>query len=82
VTEEKLRRIERAEAFVRSLGFRQVRVRHHGALARVEVEPGAVRRLVRPGTMEKVARKLKRLGFIYVTADLEGYRSGSLDEAL
>ncbi len=82
ITEEKLRRIERAEAFIRSLGFSQVRVRHHGTLARVEVEPRAVSRLARRGTMDKVARRLRRLGFTYVTADLEGYRSGSLDEAL
>jgi uncharacterized protein len=82
ITEEKLRRIELAERFVRSLGFRQVRVRHHGAVARIEVERKAVPRLVRKGTMEKVARRLRKLGFTYVTADLEGYRSGSLDEAL
>jgi uncharacterized protein len=82
ITEEKLRRIEKAEAFLRTLGFRQVRVRHHGAVARIEVERKAVPRLVRKGTVEKVARRLRKLGFTYVTADLEGYRSGSLDEAL
>jgi uncharacterized protein len=82
ITQEKLRRIERAEAIVRSFGFRQVRVRHHGTIARIEVEPEAVPRLARKGTMEKVAARLRKLGFTYVTADLEGYRSGSLDEAL
>lgn len=82
ITQDKLRRIERAEAFIRSLGFRQVRVRHHGSIARIEVEPGAVPKLARPAVMDKVARRLKRLGFTYVTADLEGYRSGSLDEVL
>ncbi|MBM4249304.1 MAG: ATP-dependent sacrificial sulfur transferase LarE [Euryarchaeota archaeon] len=82
ITEEKLRQIERAESYIRSLGFRQVRVRHHGAVARIEVEPEAVPRLVRKGTLERVARRLRRLGFVYVTADLEGYRSGSLDKVL
>jgi pyridinium-3,5-biscarboxylic acid mononucleotide sulfurtransferase len=82
ITPEKLRRIERAEAFIRSLGFRQVRVRHHGAIARIEVEPEAVPRLARRAIMQKVARRLRTLGFAYVTADLEGYRSGSLDEVL
>ena len=82
ITEEKLERIERAEAYLRSLGFGQARVRHHGNIARIEVERSAVPRLARKGVMEKVARKLRKLGFTYVTADLEGYRSGSLDEAL
>jgi len=82
ITDEKLKRIELAESFLRSLGFGQVRVRHHGNIARIEVEPEAVPRLVRKGTMKKVAARLRKLGFAYVTADLEGYRSGSLDEAL
>ena len=82
ITGDKLRRIERAEQYIRSLGFRQVRVRHHGSIARIEVEPEALPRLGRRSVMEKVARRLKRLGFTYVTADLEGYRSGSLDEVL
>jgi uncharacterized protein len=82
ITDDKLRRIERAEEYIRSLGFRQVRVRHHGDIARIEVEPGAVPRLAGRGVMEKVSRRLRRLGFAYITADLEGYRSGSLDEVL
>jgi pyridinium-3,5-biscarboxylic acid mononucleotide sulfurtransferase len=82
ITEDKLRRIELAERYIRGLGFEQVRVRHHGTMARIEVEPEAVPRLARKGTMGKVAARLRRLGFTYVTADLEGYRSGSLDEAL
>jgi uncharacterized protein len=82
ITVDKLRRIERAEEFIRSLGFRQVRVRHHGTIARIEVEPDAVGRLARREVMEKVSRRLKRLGFTYITADLQGYRSGSLDEVL
>ena len=82
ITVEKLRQIELAESYLRSLGFKQVRVRHHGTIARIEVEPEAVTRLARRGTMEKVARRLRNLGFTYVSADLEGYRSGSLDEVL
>jgi uncharacterized protein len=82
ITEKKLRTVKRAESFLRSLGFRQVRVRHHGDIARIEVERAEVPRLVRRPMMERVVRRLRRLGFTYVTADLEGYRSGSLDEVL
>jgi uncharacterized protein len=82
ITPEKLERVARAEAYLRRLGFRQVRVRSHGPLARIEVEKGALARLMRKGTYTKVAAYLKRLGFVYVTADMQGYRSGSMDEAL
>lgn len=80
LTPELLVRIERAEAYLRRKGFRKVRVRAHGTVARVEVSEEQVGELSRPGTRAQVVRRLKRIGFAYVTADLEGYRTGSMDE--
>lgn len=82
ITSEKLQRVAQAEKLLRELGFRQVRVRSHGGVARIEVEAGRVPELAAPGLREKVARELKRLGFVYITLDLDGYRTGSLNEAL
>jgi len=78
----KLQQIEVAEAALRRLGFEQVRVRHHGQLACVEVYPEQVPLLTREPLREKVVAALQRVGFTYVTADLAGYRSGSMDEAV
>jgi len=82
ITAEKLRQVDRAEAFVRSLGFREFRVRHHGELARLEVARGELARLWEDGRAEAIAARLRELGFLYVTVDLQGFRSGSLNEAL
>ncbi len=82
ITPEKLRRIDAAEKILRELGFKQVRVRSHGDLARIEVESEALPKLASPGTRDHVAAELKKLGFTYVTLDLLGYRTGSLNEAL
>ncbi|GBD10686.1 hypothetical protein HRbin23_00331 [bacterium HR23] len=82
VSVEALQRIGQAEALLRSLGFRQVRVRHHDAIARIEVEPADLPRLVEPGVRTRVVEGLKALGYAYVTLDLAGYRTGSLNEAL
>jgi uncharacterized protein len=82
VTEEKLQQIDLAEVFLSEEGFRQVRVRHHGEIARVEVPPADLPRFFEEGRNERVARRLKELGFRYVTLDLQGYRSGSLNEGL
>lgn len=82
LTRELLRRIEKAEAFLSGEGFDQVRVRVHGDLARLEVSKPQVPRLSRPETSREVVRRLKGLGFRYVTIDMEGYRSGSMDEVL
>ncbi len=79
---EALDRVGKAEDVLRKLGFRQVRVRHHGETARIEVEPTEFPALLRPGTRQAVVRGLKRLGYLYVTFDLEGYRTGSLNEGL
>jgi uncharacterized protein len=79
ITVEKLTQVDRAEAYLRSLGFPQVRVRHHGPVARIEVSREEVGRLLDPETSAAVARELKALGFTYVAVDLEGYRSGSMN---
>jgi pyridinium-3,5-biscarboxylic acid mononucleotide sulfurtransferase len=77
VTVEALRQIERAEAVVKALGFVQVRVRHHGDVARVEVEPEEVERLFE--RREAVVVGLKEAGYTFVALDLEGYSTGSLN---
>ncbi|RKY02493.1 ATP-dependent sacrificial sulfur transferase LarE [Candidatus Poribacteria bacterium] len=82
ITPEELRMVGEAERFIRGLGFKQVRVRHHGKLARIEVEPSGIERLASAGIRERVARKLKELGYTWVTVDLQGYRTGSMNEAL
>jgi uncharacterized protein len=82
ITAEKLSVVERAEEAIRGLGFRQVRVRHHGDTARIEVPEEEVARLLDPAVRRPVVAALKQLGYVYVTADLAGYRSGSMNEAL
>ncbi|HVL87922.1 MAG TPA: ATP-dependent sacrificial sulfur transferase LarE [Candidatus Thermoplasmatota archaeon] len=80
ITVEKLARVERAEAALRARGFAQVRVRSHGDVARVEVEPHELARARRAGA--EIERDLRAAGFAFVTLDAKGYRSGSLSEAL
>ncbi len=80
ITEEKLSMIDRAEAFLMQLGFRQVRVRQHDKLARIEVAPDKLQEIV--AVADTVAQKLKEIGYSYVSLDLQGYRSGSLNEVL
>jgi uncharacterized protein len=82
VTPELLDRIERGEAILRDLGFRQMRVRAHGELARIEIAPEELPEGVAPETARRIAASFKELGFEYVTLDLEGYRSGSLNALL
>jgi len=80
ITLERLSRVGEAEAFIKSLtGARQVRVRDHGEIARIEVAPEERRLFFDEGTMERVAEKLRSLGFTYVTLDLLGYRTGSMN---
>lgn len=76
----KLEQIARGEQFLRSLGLRQVRVRHHGEIARIEVAPDEMDRLLEPTNRQAAAQHLRELGFRYVTVDLLGYRTGSLNE--
>ena len=83
ITAESLRRVAEAEAFIQSLtGVRQLRVRDHNGIARIEVDPSERRLFFDEERMDRVAERLKALGFRYITIDLQGYRSGSLDEVL
>ena len=80
ITPEKLSQVARAEEFLRREGFKQVRVRHHGEIARLEVGPDELERAF--AMREKISAELLDAGFLYVTLDLAGYRSGSLNAAL
>jgi uncharacterized protein len=82
VTVEALARIGRAERGLRALGFRQVRVRHHDTVARIELEPAELHRLLDDDLRERVVAAVRAAGYAYVTLDLQGYRTGSLNEAL
>jgi uncharacterized protein len=83
ITPERLAMIDRAEQFLRERGFRPLRVRYHrGDVARIEVSADAVARLVEPELRQAVVAQLKSIGFKYVSVDLEGFRSGSLNEVL
>jgi uncharacterized protein len=82
VTDEKLRAIERAEQVLRSLGFRVCRVRHHDDLARLEIGRDELQRALVPEVAAVIVRELKAIGYRYVTIDLQGYRTGSLNEGL
>lgn len=82
ITGDRLRVVEEAEAFLAEMGFRQVRVRHHGQVARIEVNPAELPRICESPTREKIAERLRALGFLHVAVDLEGYISGSMNRAL
>jgi len=80
ITAGLLRRIDQAEAYLISLGFKQVRLRHHNELCRIEIEKKDISRLLR--YRQAIVDKLKNLGYNYITLDLEGYRTGSLNEVI
>jgi uncharacterized protein len=82
VTADKLRRIDEAETFLRELGFRECRVRYHGELARIEVPAAQIGRLAEADLRGRIETRLREIGFRYVTLDLRGFRSGSLNEVL
>ena len=82
ITEAKLKAVESVEAQLRAMGFRQIRVRHHGDTARIEVEDNEVSRLCSKELRPKVVKAVKESGFTYVTVDLQGYRTGSMNETL
>jgi uncharacterized protein len=77
-----LHRLDEAESFLKEMGFRQVRVRHHGDIARIEVEPEEIGRLAEPEIRRQVAVKFKELKYLYTTLDLSGYRTGSMNAVL
>ena len=82
LTEEKLAMTDRGEQLLAGYGFRQFRVRVHGKLARIEVLPEEVERLLDPKLRGEIAEKFKEYGFTYVSVDLEGYRLGSMNEGI
>ena len=82
ITLDKLHRVEAAEEAIRALGFPVVRVRAHEGIARIEVPKEDLPRIVEPAVAAKVARAVREAGFVYVTIDLLGYRSGSMNEGL
>jgi uncharacterized protein len=79
---KKLRMVEKAEEYLHTLNFKQLRVRHHGLIARIEVEPRDIDRFQDHKVRQLVTKRFKKLGFTYITLDLQGYRSGSMNEPL
>jgi len=79
---DKLKQVGAAEQFLREKGFRQVRVRHHDHTARIEVGPDELPRMFDKSLIAEIVAELKRIGYKYVTLDLEGYRTGSMNEVL
>jgi uncharacterized protein len=82
ITDEGLRMIDEAEDFLFGLGFKQVRVRHYGNLARIEILKEEMALLMKGSLREKVVTHLKGIGYRYITLDLQGFRSGSMNEVL
>ncbi|MCX5715453.1 MAG: ATP-dependent sacrificial sulfur transferase LarE [Candidatus Omnitrophica bacterium] len=80
ITNHKLYQVDRAEEFLRGFGVRQVRVRHYGKLARIEVLPPDITILTNKGNAKKIDKRFRQLGFLYTTVDLRGYRTGSMNE--
>lgn len=82
ISEEKLGMVDKAEQLLLDLGFHQVRVRIHGTIARIEILPGEFEKLLKDDVRKNIYLKLKSFGFTYVTLDLLGYRTGSMNETL
>jgi uncharacterized protein len=82
ITAEELKRVAGAEDFLFGLGFKQVRVRHYGRLARIEIFQEEMGRLMEAPLRENVVKRLKEMGYTYITLDLQGFRSGSMNEVL
>jgi uncharacterized protein len=82
INKENIKQVARAEDFLRKLGFLQVRVRHHGQIARVEIEPTEFSKITEKKVREAIVKNFKKLGYVYIALDLAGFRSGSMNEAL
>ena len=82
VTIERLSKVDRGEEILREFGFREFRVRHHDTLVRLEIAPAELDRALRRDVIEQLAARFRELGFKYVTLDLQGFRSGSMNEVL
>ncbi|HEX6043043.1 MAG TPA: ATP-dependent sacrificial sulfur transferase LarE [Pyrinomonadaceae bacterium] len=82
VTIERLNKVDRGEEILREFGFREFRVRHHDTLVRLEISAAEMDRVLRKDVIAQLAARFRELGFKYVTLDLQGFRSGSMNEAL
>jgi uncharacterized protein len=82
ITRDRLTQVAEAERLLRALGLRQLRVRHHGDVARIEVDPADFAVLIASESRARITEELHRLGFLYVTLDLDGYRTGSMNAPL
>lgn len=82
VTIERLSKVDRGEEILREFGFREFRVRHHDTLVRLEIAPAEMERVLKQDVIEQLAARFRELGFKYVTLDLQGFRSGSMNEVL
>jgi uncharacterized protein len=82
ITEENLQQVEKAEEFLRGLGLVEFRVRHHGEVARIEVHPEDMPKIMQENHRRRIVEKLRELGFKFVSLDMAGFRSGSLNEIL
>ena len=82
IDREALGRVEAAEDYIKKYGISQVRVRCHSNIARIEIEKEDIKKFVNKNFCDKIAKRLRRIGFKYITLDLEGYRTGSLNEVL
>jgi uncharacterized protein len=82
LTDNSLRMVERGEAALRELGFRRFRLRHHGDTARIEIAPEEMARALSPEAAAEIVARIKPLGYTFVSLDLEGYRTGSMNESL
>src|SRR4026207_34355 len=82
VTIERLNKVDRGEEILREFGFREFRVRHHDQLVRIEIAAAEMDRVLQKDLIDELAKRFRELGFKYVTLDLEGFRSGSMNEVL
>ena len=82
VTRDKLKQIEEAEEFLRSLGFRQLRVRHHDTVARIELPREDMQKVLSNGTGDRIVERFREIGFFFTTIDLGGFKSGSMNVML
>jgi uncharacterized protein len=82
ITKEKLLMVDRAEQYLMDIGFKQIRVRHHGDIARIEVGTEERRKFFKDEILDKVYSKFEEIGFMYTALDLKGYRTGSLNEII
>jgi uncharacterized protein len=82
IEEKGLKQVGAAEDFLLSLGMKQVRVRHHGAIARIEVDPSSFHKVIRKDVRTKIVSRFKEIGYLYIVLDIEGYRTGSMNEPL